>query len=98
MSDNREEYVFPQDVIWNKGIEEKPIREGGMTLLDWFAGQALTGIASTLMEAGALSIENAAELAYQLAKYMMNEREKQRENLESTSESLSEYSLRQTAS
>lgn len=48
-------------------------REGGMTLLDWFAGQAL----ASLPISGAASdeaIQGAAEVAYRIGRAMIAER------------------------
>ena len=43
----------------------------GMTLRDWFAGQALAGIASISSEGFSLSPEDEAEWAYQRADAML---------------------------
>ena len=49
---------------------------GGMTLLDYFAGQVLMGICThTNIESGTL-LEDLAKDAYELAEAMLKEREK----------------------
>lgn len=51
----------------------------GMTLRDYFAGQAITGILNTpslLEELGLLHINEASDLAYEIADDLLNVRQK----------------------
>jgi predicted RNase H-like HicB family nuclease len=66
------DYVFPQDYP-NENIPDKFQRYGGMTLRDYFAGQALPGIDArgTTLENAA---ENAALCAYAIADAMLKKR------------------------
>jgi hypothetical protein len=45
----------------------------GMTLRDWFAGQALSGIASLIVDDNQ-NVETIAEYAYLIADCMMDEK------------------------
>jgi hypothetical protein len=56
---------FPDDKNANE--------EQGMTLRDWFAGQALTGMVSYVVEGA--TFENVAEDAYKAADAMLKARE-----------------------
>ena len=56
---------FPDDKNANE--------EQGMTLRDWFAGQALTGMVSYVVEGA--TFENVAEDAYKAADAMLRARE-----------------------
>ncbi len=49
---------------------------GGMTLRDYFAGQALMSMLSPIQEIGKETPALAAELAYRFADAMIEEREK----------------------
>ena len=59
---------------------QDPCTYRGMTLLDYFAGQALAGIMSQMEFATNRSreslLQNTAELAYNLAQRMLEERKK----------------------
>lgn len=46
----------------------------GMSLRDWFAGQALTGILASPDRSG--SVQNRVELAWRIAGAMLQERER----------------------
>ena len=61
------EYAFPQK--WEDGETPRLAIQRGMTLRDWFAGQAL---ATASLNA---SVEDCARRAYQIADAMMAERE-----------------------
>jgi len=52
------------------------IRYEGMTLRDWFAGQALMGCAQMLPSTAGNHREEAARVAYELADAMLAERNK----------------------
>jgi hypothetical protein len=54
------------------------ISEGGMSLRDWFAGQALQGY---LIGREAYNVMNAAKLSYEAADAMLKARENTEENL-----------------
>ena len=61
------------------GIKEVPERYAGMTLRDWFAGQALAGIlaggfADTIPHDDVTGGQDAAAFAYQYADAMIAER------------------------
>lgn len=73
--------AFP--LIWNSAHNSEWNTEAGMTLRDWFAGQALAGIAANPEEAKGsigLSLSQAtkvtAQAAYLLADAMIAERSK----------------------
>ena len=50
----------------------------GMSLRDWFAGQALAGIMANAKLVGVLAVSNQdpASCAYEMAEFMMAERDK----------------------
>jgi hypothetical protein len=50
--------------------------EHGMTLRDWFAGQALLGALAALMDPSNMTPEQFAEMSYQIADAMLAERNK----------------------
>ena len=52
-------------------IEDEWVRSYGMTLRDWFAGQALSGIASLGGDGFSISPDDAAGWAYQQADAML---------------------------
>ncbi len=52
--------------------------EGGMSLRDWFAGQALVGLAASGELSGSGAARMAAEYAYQVADAMLEARDKNR--------------------
>lgn len=64
--------AFPQHG-WSKDpqVLERMRNQGGMTLLDWFAGQALAGLVS---ESGRYDAAGAALDAYDLATAMLAEK------------------------
>ena len=47
----------------------------GMTLRDWFAGQALTGLVQSQIERRIISAENLASVAFNIADAMLKERD-----------------------
>ena len=57
---------------------EKFYAQDGMTLRDYFAGQALAGLASAHKENGTWTglVPNLAEQCYKIANQMLNERQK----------------------
>jgi hypothetical protein len=68
--------VFPE-VIWKRSAETSDptyYTEGGMTLRDWFAGQALAGICN---HGGWGQMKEAAENCYEFADAMLEAREEQ---------------------
>ena len=63
-------YVFPQDVGHLTGGDALYVREGGMTLRDYFAAQAVSGwVGDAYIDPVTL-----ASLAYELADRMLAER------------------------
>lgn len=62
--------AFPQSDLSGYGMGPSGTNNGGMSLRDWFAGQALAA-----MMGGAQNPEQAALFAYQAADEMMKERE-----------------------
>ena len=48
-----------------------PIPVGGMSLRDWFAGQALAGWMASFIADEAVKADGCAQLAYQLADAML---------------------------
>ena len=74
--------AFPNSKVTNYLFEDehiKPILEtkDGMTLRDWFAGQALSGMLSVWPRFTVNSEEFYASNAYEIADAMLLEREKQ---------------------
>lgn len=71
-----DEPAFPtSEVIFNpENLDDEPVAYPGMSLRDYFAGQALAGCAS--IESGWESLDAVAEAAYALADAMMRERAK----------------------
>ena len=65
--------AFPQNDLSSYGMGPSEIGNGGMTLRDWFAGQALAGIASGHDETGMWMWRpgEAAEAAYLAADAML---------------------------
>ncbi len=74
--------AFPNDGAWANGNPE-----GGMTLRDWFAGQALSAMLANVEALKVLSVEAkrrgdsdgfgvTAEMAYRHADAMLEERKK----------------------
>ena len=65
--------VFP----WTKSVGDKSMSEGGMSLRDYFAGQALAGsIAVTLPHIGAgITADEYAASLYEMADAMLTARE-----------------------
>lgn len=53
-----------------------PNHDYGMTLRDYFAGQALAGLAASIKGPGCASWDYYSEAAYKIADAMMDEREK----------------------
>jgi hypothetical protein len=66
MSKNTGGCAFPNDGKWGNGIEEP-----GMTLRDWFAGQAISTASK-----GYRAPEDIAAYAYEIADAMLAERSK----------------------
>jgi hypothetical protein len=58
------------DGLWNQTYNS------GMTLRDWFAGQALMGLATLMAHPKAPGEEGQAIVAYKLADAMLRERNK----------------------
>ena len=58
---------------WNESMQEFE-QDPGMSLRDWFAGQALAGI---MADPGAPSAERTAEICYAMADAMLKAREQQ---------------------
>ena len=68
------EYAFPKSRTEN-GLDENI--QTGMTLRDWFAGQALTGIISSCeYTTTAINDDTIAKWAFKLADLMIEERKK----------------------
>ena len=66
--------AFPQsETLYEDGAELARTAYGGMSLRDWFAGQ---GIRARWGNGTAMTPEDAAQMAYQLADAMLAEREK----------------------
>ncbi len=70
--------AFPQPIASNDFAHSTDSVRAGMTLLDYFAGQALAGYLDNDTPPG------AASLAYQAAEAMMAERAKRAENQETS--------------
>lgn len=71
-----EQYAFP---FVGKGPKGENIHYSGMTLRDWFAGQALAGIMAYPNNINGEATKYAdvcSELSYQYADAMMKERQK----------------------
>lgn len=76
--------AFPQVRIWNpeRREYEDAMFSPGMTLRDWFAGQALAEVMSAYFEANGRCLgtehfkTNCAKIAYDIADAMLKEREK----------------------
>jgi hypothetical protein len=64
-------------------LDYNPIREqlecfsSGMTLRDWFAGQALSGYSVIFPESGEIVPRSAAEWCYRMADAMIAERKRE---------------------
>jgi hypothetical protein len=63
--------LIPMEWVERNGRSEPNYSEAGMTLRDWFAGQALAGLS---LQSCPDNIE-AAKRAYKLADAMLSERE-----------------------
>lgn len=64
--------AFPGETVERFGMHAtKRVVHGGMTLRDWFAGQALAGIIAHADKFGALAPTIAAEAAYEAADAML---------------------------
>ena len=62
--------AFPSDMLINGSVKgSKPY--SGMSLRDWFAGQALAGIAGPSADGFSLSPQDSAVWAYQYANAMI---------------------------
>lgn len=71
---DKDDYVYPGKRFGQSGL---CTGEGqGMSLRDWFAGQALAGISSIAVEGFALSSADEAEWAYRRTDAMLAERAK----------------------
>lgn len=69
-------HIFPQDTLIqeNKATgEQKFILKGGMTLLDYFAGQAMQALLSGTTRP---AYDTAVKHSYAIAQSMLEEREK----------------------
>lgn len=70
--------AFPDMTIdWLDSGARHVTRHSGMTLRDWFAGQALAGYASNCDETGLMAwqVENMVRIAYQTADAMLAARD-----------------------
>lgn len=69
--------AFP--VMWNQNTPGELIAEPGMTLRDWFAGQAISGalLAPRPSEGMVVSPEGLAQACYKYADAMIKERYKE---------------------
>jgi len=75
--------VFPMiDSDMNTAGERYYFPTGGISLRDWFAGQALAGMAYMfVINPVCVDCENAAKQAYKVADAMIKEREKLNDQL-----------------
>ena len=71
--------AFPQSDLSNYGIGPSDVGNGGMSLRDWFAGQALAGIIAGWPANERISEARAAEISYHAADAMIAARDAQRE-------------------
>ena len=69
--------AFPRTTTMNAPGQPWNEEQTGMTLRDWFAGQALVGIAPKLADAMQPNNKLAAKHAYEVADAMLKERERQ---------------------
>ena len=68
--------AFPTEHL-ETGYEVQPyVPHPGMTLRDWFAGMALTGIMATAPERAQFQSKEVARLAYVLADAMLEEKQR----------------------
>lgn len=70
-------YVYPSDVPIRKAADGSVLeREHGMTLWDYYAGQALAGIANTAATHSTVTWPNLARACADIADAMLAERER----------------------
>lgn len=68
-------YLYSKDATWDK-IKEIPYYCNGMTLLDYFAGQAMIAFIIPALSVGnTIAFEEMAKSAYLQAKAMLAEKE-----------------------
>ena len=73
----KNEFAFPSTLLrYIDGTELQSIGNQGMTLLDYFAGQALTGYIAKHDGSYSLLGKELAECSYRVASHMLIEREK----------------------
>ena len=65
--------AFPRSAAFSNAERTACTEQDGMTLRDWFAGQALAGMVSYVVEGA--TFENVAEDAYKAADAMLRARE-----------------------
>jgi hypothetical protein len=69
--------AFPTNAVLNEDGSIYQWPESGMTLRDWFAGQALMSMLSQPDKITDSTYAKAAELSYKFADAMIEEREKE---------------------
>ena len=79
MANNNGGQAFPKSYAYlNPEIGRAELRsENGMSLRDWFAGQALVGIVTNQIERQIIDCNIIAGIAYNFADAMLKEREKE---------------------
>jgi len=66
--------AFPARVMVREYDAMVPVYHGGMSLRDWFAGQAMTALCAWAATGGAMTANDIAEEAYKYADAMIAER------------------------
>jgi hypothetical protein len=62
-------------VFTSTGTEHRPIGTPGMTLRDWFAGQAIAGVCASDIDLESADWNGCAAYAYEIADAMLKARE-----------------------